>query len=178
MSLNMNVPKLRFSAFSGEWEEKTLKNICLKIQDGNYGANYPKSEEFLSDGIPFLTSKAIQNGVILKNKIDYISKKKHSELKKAHLQIDDVLFTNRGSNVGTISYVNDSISNGNIGPQLTLLRVDKILYNFMFLYQSMRSCQFQKQIKSQDSGSAMNFFGITDTSKFKINFPQIQEQEK
>ena len=33
MSKNMNVPKLRFSEFSGEWEEKHIENI-LKIGSG------------------------------------------------------------------------------------------------------------------------------------------------
>lgn len=91
MSAKMNVPKLRFCEFSGEWEERKLGEICLKIQDGNYGASYPKAEEFIPIGIPFLTSKAIQNSSVLMNKVDYISEKKHLNLQKAHLKLSDVV---------------------------------------------------------------------------------------
>ncbi len=160
------------------WEEVTLSEVCTKIQDGNYGTFYPKSHEFLESGIPFLTSKAIgSNGILIPSKIDYISPEKHAELKKAHLKLNDILFTNRGANVGAIGIVEENISHGNIGPQLTLLRAnEKITPNFL-LY-SMRSSLVQKQIESNDSGSAMNFFGIKETSKFKLYLPPIEEQKK
>lgn len=160
------------------WKEVTLSEVCTKIQDGNYGTFYPKSHEFLESGIPFLTSKAIgSNGILIPSKIDYISPEKHAELKKAHLKLNDILFTNRGANVGAIGIVGENISHGNIGPQLTLLRAnEKITPNFL-LY-SMRSSLVKKQIESNDSGSAMNFFGIKETSKFKLYLPPLEEQKK
>ncbi|MEP2056518.1 MAG: restriction endonuclease subunit S [Maribacter litoralis] len=174
--------ELRFKDENGEdfpdWEEKRLGEVCLKIQDGNYGASYPKSEEFVEMGIPFLTSKALgEGGSIIAHKIDYISIEKHSELKKAHLALNDILFTNRGANVGAIGYVDSKISNGNIGPQLTLLRVKKQIES-RFLFFAMSSYSMRKQIGSQDSGSAMNFFGIGATSKFRLKIPCIKEQQK
>lgn len=172
-----NIPQLRFPEYSGEWEENRLGDICLKIQDGNYGANYPKADEFVDEGVPFLTSKAIQNNTILRSKIDYIPLEKHKQLKKAHLMLNDVLFTNRGSNVGNIAYVDEYVSNGNIGPQVTLLRTNEFVMP-IFLFQYMGSSLFQKQVKSQDSGSAMNFFGIGQTLKFKVKLPPKQEQQK
>ncbi|AIZ43633.1 hypothetical protein M666_02035 [Cellulophaga baltica 18] len=162
-----------------DWEEKRLGEICKKIQDGNYGASYPKSDEFIKTGIPFLTSKALgSGGSILSDKIDFISKEKHHELKKAHLKIYDVLFTNRGANVGAIAYVDETIAHGNIGPQLTLLRVNNEIISSRFLLHSMNSFTVRKQISSQDSGSAMNFFGIGATSKFKLKIPSLPEQQK
>lgn len=173
------IPKLRFSGFSSEWAEKMLGEVCKKIQDGNYGGSYPKADEFVNSGIPFLTSKAIgNNGILDKNKIDYLPIKKHNKLKKAHLKLNDVLFTNRGSNVGSIGFVDNRIANGNIGPQLTLLRSDINIISPLFLRFLMTSFRVRKQIFSQDSGSAMNFFGIKDTSKFKFFLPALLEQQK
>jgi type I restriction enzyme S subunit len=175
--------KLRFKDENGkdyaDWEEKKLGDVCKKIQDGNYGASYPKADEFIETGIPFLTSKALGNGgSIISSKIDYISLEKHKELKKAHLKLNDVLFTNRGANVGAIGFVDESISLGNIGPQLTLLRTNQEIINSGFLFHSMNSFGVKKQVSSQDSGSAMNFFGIGVTSKFKIQVPSLPEQQK
>ncbi|QCE43329.1 restriction endonuclease subunit S [Psychroserpens sp. NJDZ02] len=162
-----------------DWEEKKLGEVCEKIQDGNYGASYPKADEFVEIGIPFLTSKALgTGGSIISDKIDFIPLEKHKELKKAHLKLNDVLFTNRGANVGAIAFVDESIAHGNIGPQLTLLRVNQDVIESEFLLHSMNSFGVRKQIASQDSGSAMNFFGIGATSKFKLKIPHPKEQQK
>lgn len=161
-----------------DWQLVTLKEACIKIQDGNYGGDYPKQEEFLKSGIPFLTSKAIGGqGEIIEHKLDFISEEKHSQLKKAQLKLNDVLFTNRGANVGTIGLVDERIANGNIGPQLTLLRVHSDKINYLYLKEIMKSYFVQNQVRSQDSGSAMNFFGIGETSKFKIPLPPLAEQK-
>ncbi|MBM9514996.1 restriction endonuclease subunit S [Desulfogranum marinum] len=174
-----NVPELRFSGFTEDWIQTDLKKVCDKIQDGNYGGDYPKANEFLENGVPFLTSKAINpDGSLTEGKVDYISPEKHSQLKKAHLQLNDVLFTNRGANVGVIGFVDSRVSNGNIGPQLTLLRSDHKSITPLFLKNIMVSFSVVKQIRSQDSGSAMNFFGIGATSKFKLIIPTLPEQQK
>ncbi len=160
------------------WELKSLNDICIKIQDGNYGGQYPKASEFLDYGIPFLTSKVIGKDGILKNElIDYISFEKHVELDKAHLQLNDVLLTNRGASVGAIGYVDKSISHGNIGPQLTLLRVKPDIADSRYLFQAMKSKHFRNQLSQSDSGSAMNFFGVGTTKSFKVKIPKnINEQ--
>lgn len=174
-----NVPALRFGEFSDFWVTTTLGKVCLKIQDGNYGGNYPKASEFLESGVPFLTSKAVgTDGNIIREKIDFIGHEKHKELNKAHLKLHDVLFTNRGANVGVIGFVNNFISDGNIGPQLTLLRAKKEKILPLFIRYSMVSFGMIKQIRSQDSGSAMNFFSIGTTSKLKLSVPDIAEQQK
>ena len=161
-----------------DWQLKELRDVCIKIQDGNYGAFYPKSSEFISYGVPFLTSKVLgKAGNINFNKVDYISNEKHKVLLKAHLELNDVLFTNRGASVGAIGYVDARISNGNIGPQLTLLRVNSFV-DSLYLFQIMKSSWVQKQILSQDSGSAMNFFGVGATGKFKLPIPDNINEQK
>ena len=161
------------------WEVKSLKDITLKIQDGNYGADYPKQNEMVSAGIPFLTSKVLGgDGKINKEKFDYITPEKHAQLKKAQITKHDVLFTNRGANVGVIAITDESLSDANIGPQLTLIRANRERLKHSFLYFALKGEYFQKQVKGQDSGSAMNFFGIKATEKFKILVPPLPEQRK
>lgn len=162
-----------------DWELTSLGTVCEKIQDGNYGESYPKSNEFLSNGVPFLTSKAIgKDGNLKTDLIDFISDTKHAELAKAHIELNDVLFTNRGSSVGAIGYVDERIAGGNIGPQLTLLRANNQVLLSEYLYHFLKSEIFQKQVMGQDSGSAMNFFGISQTMKFKIPIPSKHEQQE
>jgi type I restriction enzyme S subunit len=156
-----------------------LGEVCLKIRDGNYGGSYPKANEFLNSGVPFLTSASIGGGnFIIKKKIKFISPEKHSELTKAHIKFGDVLFTNRGANVGSVALVKQELDDANIGPQLTYLRCKLDVIDNQYLFNLMQSNSFQKQVKSLDNGTAMNFFGIGTTKTFKLPIPQIQEQQK
>ncbi|WP_308071531.1 restriction endonuclease subunit S [Escherichia coli] len=160
------------------WEVLHLKDVASKIQDGNYGADYPKADEFVASGIPFLTSKVIGGiGTINPDKFDYIKEEKHQSLKKAQIVAGDILFTNRGANVGTIAIVPDYIATANIGPQLTLVRCNDCILK-EYLFQFLRGSFFQKQIQLRDSGSAMNFFGIKDTERFKVLVPSLSEQKR
>ncbi|WP_247141085.1 restriction endonuclease subunit S, partial [Escherichia coli] len=160
------------------WEVLHLKDVASKIQDGNYGADYPKADEFVASGIPFLTSKVIGGiGTINPDKFDYIKEEKHQSLKKAQIVAGDILFTNRGANVGTIAIVPDYIATANIGPQLTLVRCNDCILK-EYLFQFLRGSFFQKQIQQRDSGSAMNFFGIKDTERFKVLVPSLSEQKR
>ncbi|MDM8539472.1 restriction endonuclease subunit S [Desulfococcaceae bacterium HSG9] len=161
-----------------DWEVLNLGHICSKVQDGNYGEAYPKPHEFLNYGIPFLTSKAIgKDGLLKTNLINYISQEKHDLLNKAHIKLNDVLFTNRGASVGAIGFVDERIEGGNIGPQLTLLRSDPDFTIPHYLLQQMKSDTVQKQIHNQDSGSAMNFFGNLATQKFLILLPPNKKEQ-
>ncbi|OSK28365.1 type I restriction-modification enzyme S subunit [Escherichia coli TA144] len=160
------------------WEVLHLKDVASKIQDGIYGADYPKADEFVASGIPFLTSKVIGGiGTINPDKFDYIKEEKHQSLKKAQIVAGDILFTNRGANVGTIAIVPDYIATANIGPQLTLVRCNDCILK-EYLFQFLRGSFFQKQIQQRDSGSAMNFFGIKDTERFKVLVPSLSEQKR
>ncbi|WP_447062514.1 restriction endonuclease subunit S [Vibrio alginolyticus] len=161
------------------WEVSFLKDVTLKIQDGNYGAEYPKKNELVNSGVPFLTSKVLGgDGRINENKFDYITPDKHKKLKKAQITKDDVLFTNRGANVGVIGLADEKLMDANIGPQLTLIRADRKQLESKFLYFALKGDYFQRQINGQDSGSAMNFFGIKATEKFKVAIPPLPEQRK
>jgi len=161
------------------WEVKKIGEITEKVQDGNYGNSYPKNEEFIDYGVPFITSAAIgDTKKINEDKIKYISIDKHMELSKAHIEIDDVLFTNRGANSGEVALVNKKYDGGNIGPQLTLLRSSKNIIISKYLFYYLQSNMMIKQFNMNDGGSAMNFFSISTTKSFKIAYPNLEEQNK
>jgi type I restriction enzyme, S subunit len=179
MELKPGYKQTEVGVIPEDWKVFFLGDSCEKIQDGNYGGEYPKSHEFLEHGIPFLTSKAIgKDGSLKEDLIEYISILKHSQLTKAHIELGDVLFTNRGASVGAIGFVDNRTAGGNIGPQLTLLRANPNVVAPTYLFQSMKSSAVQKQIKNQDSGSAMNFFGITPTKKFKLPLPPTKSEQE
>ena len=161
------------------WEALRLREVTIQIRDGNYGADYPKSSEMLPSGVPFLTSTVVGNEQnIIFEKLKFISKEKHTQLAKAHIKTNDVLFTNRGANVGNVALVPPALDDANIGPQLTFLRVDETVITPIYLYIALQANSFKEQLRQLDSGSAMNFFGIGTTEKFLFAVPSLKEQEK
>jgi len=61
-----------FSAIDKNWKKETLGAVCA-IGDGNYSSKYPKANEFLKDGIPFITATNLKNGTIDSEEMRYIS---------------------------------------------------------------------------------------------------------
>lgn len=89
-----------------------------------------------------------------------------------------LLFLNRGGITRTVAIVPPKYDDANIGPQLTLLRCNtKIIHN-KYLYYFIQGENFKKQVISSDAGTALQFFGIEKTKKFKITLPEIREQQK
>lgn len=178
----MDTPSLRFKEFNSagsNWAQFRVGQIALKVQDGNYGVFYPKPEEFLHKGIPFLTAKVLgKNGGINFSKIDFISSEKHAQLKKGHIYPRDILFTNRGASFGSVAIVPNTLIEGNIGPQLTLIRADFSKLVPEFLLHKFTTPDSKNLIQKLDSGSAMNFVGIETTKNIKVKIPHIVEQQK
>ena len=159
------------------WAVTNIGDVATKVQDGNYGASYPKSNEFLAEGVPFLTSSTISSNIVNFDKLKYISEIKHIELKKAHIKENDVILTNRGANVGKCAITTPSLEDANIGPQVTLIRCKKD-YDYNLLHQVIMSSIIQKQIANINSGSAMNFLSLKVTNALQIPFPPLSEQQK
>ena len=159
------------------WAVTNIGDVATKVQDGNYGASYPKSNEFLAEGVPFLTSSTISSNIVNFDKLKYISEIKHIELKKAHIKENDVILTNRGANVGKCAITTPSLEDANIGPQVTLIRCKKD-YDYNLLHQVIMSSIIQKQIANINSGSAMNFLSLKVTNALQIPFPPLPEQQK
>jgi type I restriction enzyme, S subunit len=164
------------------WEWETLDNSTEKIIDGNYGESYPTKDEFLEDGIPFLTAAAIGvNGIIEYDKIKYISEEKQSILTKAQTTVGDVILVNRGvkndfSNISSI-IEDDYFTISNISPQLTKLKTNDRL-NSKLLYYYFYSEPFLNQFKELTMGSALRFISLTKTKKIKIPLPPLSEQQR
>ncbi|MBU4261102.1 MAG: restriction endonuclease subunit S [Proteobacteria bacterium] len=162
------------------WDLVSLGDVSVKVQDGNYGGKYPRSDELLPEGeIPFLTSACVGEGGIIKfDHIRYLSKKRNSELTKVSLSGRDILFTNRGANFGLSAIVPECLKSGNIGPQLTQMKLDE---NKMFpevLVMILNHQGINEKLRSLNSGSAMNFLGLAATKSFRIFCPPVTLQDK
>lgn len=137
--VNFRFPNYENTPFNQEtglpegWEVKKIEDCEIKIGDGNYSAKYPKSEDFIESGIPFFSTREMNEGRLKTNGVKRISEEQHFTLTKGHLKGGDVILSTRGS-IGKVVYVDYEFEDCNINAQLVLFRCDNINFYSKFLY--------------------------------------------
>ena len=155
---------------------KLLKDIVY-ISDGNYSSKYPRNDEFVTKGIPFIRANNLVDNTVVDYDMLFISQEKHKELKKGHLKTNDVLLTTRG-NIGRVSIVPDKYNDANINAQIVLLRCDKNIILPSYLLYCLQSDFCQRQMEKLETGTALKQLPVGRLSDLRINVVPIKEQEK
>lgn len=66
------------------WVEKAINDVCV-IGDGNHSSNYPRKEELVDVGVPFIRATNLIEGRVSGDDMRFLSQEKHEKLKKGHL---------------------------------------------------------------------------------------------
>lgn len=154
-----------------------IENLDCFISDGNYSAKYPKSSEFIKEGIPFIRCNNFKNNSIIDEDMYYISEKKHSELLKGHLKTGDVLITTRGS-LGQVAIVPEKFNDANINAQIVLLRPNPSKIYNKYLMWCLKSSEVQKQIFQNKTGTALQQLPVGRLKKIEIFIYEDLETQK
>ena len=162
MSKRVHIPELRFKEFSGEWEEKILKEVS-KIN--------PKSDKLPSSFI-YIDLESVEKGILVKEDIIY-SKSAPSRAQRL-LKKDDILFQMvrpyqrnnyffnlNGDYVASTGYA-----------QVRTEEISK------FLYYYLHTDNFVNIVNAKCTGTSYPAINSTDLSNIKINLPKKSEQQK
>lgn len=153
------------------WRVGKLGEIdFISFGDGNYSSKYPKQEDFVENGIPFISNKDISNGVINPNDLRYISEQQHNSLTKGHLKENDILISTR-ANIGDIALVSKQFENANINAQLVYIRTNNPKLYTKFLYIMFSSKKFKSIFESFSSGSAQSQLPMHALRQIEIVVP-------
>ncbi len=158
-----------------DWLKATLEDLCI-IGDGNHSSKYPKKSEMVLDGIPFIRSTNLIDGKISNEDILYISEEKHQKLKKGHLTIGDVLFTNRGE-IGKVAIVDKVFDGANLNSQIAWLRCREELFP-KYLFYFLQSDQMLRHFSRSKSGAALQQFTIRMIKEVIVSYPPLLEQKR
>ncbi len=150
------------------WEEKRLEDVCV-IGDGNHSSNYPKKDELVRMGVPFIRAKNLVAGGVSDEDMRYLSPEKHAQLKKGHLKTGDILFTNRGE-IGKTAIVDASHDGSNLNSQIAWLRCGEILNNRL-LFHVLNSSEVKSYLELSKNGAALQQFTIRQIRELKIPIP-------
>ena len=173
--------KTEIGVIPEDWEvldiqELINKNAIIGHLDGNHGALYPKSHEFVEDGIPYVGANALINGKIDFNKVKYLTKERANTFQKGISYPKDLLFAHNAT-VGPVAYVQSSIDKLILSTTLTYFRSDESKLKSKYLLYEFQTERFVKQYSSVMSQSTRNQVPITAQRKFNIVLPPLPEQE-
>ena len=146
--------------------------VFVDLKDGNHGGSHPKTSEFTSDGLPFITAAQVKDFSIDYDGANKISGEPLKKLRVGFAKPKDVIYTHKGS-VGRVAIADRECI---LTPQTTYYRVAKdILYNRYLMW--YLSCpNFTEQVDSIKSQTTRDFVPITEQYLLFHCLPPLEEQ--
>ena len=145
--------------------------------DGNHGGDYPRSEEFVDGGVPYIGANSIVNGEIDFAKAKYLTTERAGKLRKGIARNEDVLFAHNAT-VGPVVVLRTEEAKVILSTSLTAYRCnkDKLLPNYLKAY--MQSDGFVRQYADEMKQTTRNQVPITAQKKYLFLIPPIVEQDQ
>lgn len=139
------------------WCLGNFRSLRISTIDGDRGKNYPKKDDYLTNGYAlFLGADNINSGSLTLDKCIFISKEKHDAMNKGIVKDEDILLVMRGNGTGrSCIYINRMKHQAaRINSGLVIIRNTPEFTDVNFLHQLMQSSFIQKQFLSFMFGSA------------------------
>ena len=158
-------------------QELICKGYITYHLDGNHGGDYPKSDEFVETGIPYISANCIVNGEVDFAKAKYLTSERANKLRKGIAQNGDVLFAHNAT-VGPTVVLHTTEKKVILGTSLTAYRCDKekILPNYLKTY--MLSDGFVRQYSNEMKQTTRNQVPITAQKRYLFLIPPIELQNQ
>lgn len=173
---NKYTPNLRFPEFSGEWEEKTLGEVCDSILTG-----FPfKGEDITDDasGHPILRAFSIGEGIIRHGK-DYDKYYPYDaeKLKKYEVRKSDIVISMDGSVGKNIAMISEKEERNLLIQRVARLRITD--YPIHLIFQQIISQRFKDYAAGEKKGAVIAHISQKQIELFPIYIPNSPaEQQK
>lgn len=144
--------------------------------DGNHGALYPRSHEFKSFGVPYITANDFEKGYVDFKYVRYLSYDRAKQFKKGISKSGDVLFAHNAT-VGPTALLITDFEYVILSTTATYYRTDNSRINNWFLNYLLQDESFVKQYTAVMRQSTRNQVPITQQRKFLLKLPPLPEQQ-
>ena len=164
------------------WEVRTLqklldKKFVVSHLDGNHGGLYPRTTEFVQQGVPYLSANCIENGVINFSKAKFLTEQRAGKFVKGVAKDGDILFAHNAT-VGPVAKLNTDLDYVILSTTLTYYRTDENYLKSEYLLYFLQSPLFVNQYEKVMSQSTRNQVPITMQRKFLHALPPVYEQKE
>ncbi|WP_295587131.1 restriction endonuclease subunit S [uncultured Lamprocystis sp.] len=154
-----------------DWEVRTFRDICMKIQDGTHFSPTPGGNDYL-----YITSKNIGHGALDVTSADRISATEHENIYgRCDVKRGDLLLTKDGANTGNAA-INTLDEPFSLLSSVAFLRFDCRLHSAQFFLYQILSQSGQRRLKLEMSGNAITRLTLTKINALRIPVASINEQ--
>lgn len=171
-----------FDRRGAEWERVTLETLLERgwIEghlDGNHGSDYPRKEEFISEGVPYISANCLDDERVDMSRAKYLSPNRAALLRKGIAKDNDVLFAHNAT-VGPVAILHTDEEKVILGTSLTYYRCNPRHILAEYLAHYMRSFGFKSQYLQMMRQSTRNQVPITKQREFYHIIPPLDEQKR
>ncbi len=153
------------------------ESIILYHLDGNHGGDYPRSDEFVNEGVPYIGANCIRDGLIDFSMAKYLPLDRANKLRKGLAKNGDVLFAHNAT-VGPVAYLKTNEPLVVLSTSLTAYRCDENKLIPLFLKAYMQSSWFESQYKVSMKQTTRNQIPITQQKKMNFILPPLSLQQE
>jgi type I restriction enzyme S subunit len=175
-----SVSKSLFQARDESWQRLSLEALLdlgwiVSHLDGNHGNDYPRKEEFISSGVPYLSANCLENDSVNMSLAKFLSPQRAASLRKGVAQNNDVLFAHNAT-VGPVAMLYTAEPKVILSTSLTYYRCHPSHIAPEYLAHYMRSPEFKAQYEAVMRQSTRNQVPITKQREFFHVIPPLDEQ--
>jgi type I restriction enzyme, S subunit len=163
-----NVPKLRFSGFSGEWEKKKLKDVGNSVIGLTYSPN-----DISDKGYLVLRACNVKDNQLSFDDQIFVNTRIPEKLT---VHKGDILICARSGSqhlIGKNAYIDKDYPNYTFGAFMCVFRCE----GSSFVFQGFQTSCIKKQIL-ENQGARINQITTANINAFSMYFPSIEEQTK
>ena len=181
--------KSRFIEMFGDLTTSDTDKNCFSLQDlldkkwityhldGNHGGDYPRSHEFIPDGVPYISANCIVNDKIDFSRGKYVSEERAARFRKGVARDQDVLFAHNAT-VGPVVVLKTDYPKVILGTSLTSYRCDENHIVPEYLKAYMEQPVFIQQYEADMRQSTRNQVPITKQRKYFFIIPTLEQQKE
>jgi type I restriction enzyme S subunit len=171
-----------FNQRGAQWDRVTLQTLLERgwIEshlDGNHGSDYPRKDEFIGEGVPYISANCLDDERLDMSRAKYLSPSRAALLRKGIAKDNDVLFAHNAT-VGPVAILHTDEEKVILGTSLTYYRCNLKYILPEYLAHYMRSFGFKSQYLQIMRQSTRNQVPITTQREFFHVVPPLEEQKR
>ena len=135
----------------------------------------PATPEYVEEGIPYITSKNIKNGMIDFSKVNYISQEAYEGISKNRpILVGDILI----SMIGTLGETAEIAESDGLfyGQNMFLVRLDESKINKRYFLNFLKSNYVKRELDRKQNQSTQKYLKANHIEDLTIPVPTLEEQ--
>src|SRR6266498_5280945 len=158
--------------------EHKLADLLITLENGGRPAGGVAS---ITNGVPSVGGEHLTaDGGFDFSKVKYVPEEYFQNMRRGHIQTDDILIVKDGATTGKISFVTRDFpfKKAAVNEHVFILRVNKDKVLSKFLFYNLFSPPGQKQILANYRGAAIGGINQSFTQNTIVHIPTLPEQER